>query len=115
MKLITALYVTHLISGSGLNEGTFNHNQLIGIQYESYVVATMKNSYYNRSYIVAKDSYYKGKFVDYGYYVGVASGYQDLPYAIGEYQVFAAPYIQKDRYKVMLFGDALVVSMEFSW
>lgn len=67
LSLFLGLLTTH-IGGENYN----NDNDLIGIQYDSYIAAHMTNSHYRESYILAYD---KKMDQNWGFVLGASSGY----------------------------------------
>ena len=103
MSLLLALYTTHLIC-TGCNDGGFPANQLVGVQHDRYVAATMINSIDRRSVVAAYDY----TFNDWsGVYLGAASGYS----MIGSMTPVVAPYVKIGLFKVVQFGDAVALSV----
>lgn len=112
MNILAAIFTTHLVC-AGCNDGDIRANQLIGIEYNGYAAATMINSVYRRSYLALYDHKITEGF---GAYLGLATGYQGIPTEIentGLTPVFA-PYMQSGPFKAIIFGDALVFTVQFS-
>lgn len=106
MNVFAAVFVTHLLS-TGMNEGAFPNNQLVGIRHDTVVVGTMINSYYERSYYAAKE-FQLGN--NWGIMVGAASGYDDI---YNGYAPIISPYYEYEGVRASLFMDAVVVTLEF--
>ena len=109
--LLIGLLTTHLVSDNNVMN---NENYLVGIQHGPAVLATMKNSYQERSIIGA---YHWEGNEWFGAYVGVASGYESLhvgsiPANINGLAPIVAPYVKYENVKITLMGEVVNISLE---
>ena len=113
--LITGLATTHI---NGTKDTFNNDNNLIAVQTNEFVVGTLVNSYYKRSYLLAYDY----RWNDWsGVLLGGISGYDyDCFASCGQDEVsgddvfpVVAPYVSYKGWTVALQGTALSLSFKF--
>lgn len=111
LSLFLGLLTTH-IGGENYN----NDNDLIGIQYDSYIAAHMTNSHYRESYILAYD---KKMDQNWGFVLGASSGYDydcmtvvcsDSERDDDDIIPVIAPYYKVGNFTGMVQGNAIVLT-----
>ena len=103
MMLTIGLLTTHLFCRV-CNDGPFYKNRLVALETEQVTVATMINSYNERSYIFATRS---PPYNGFGVYFGMATGYDEH---YGALVPVMAPYYEYGDFKLTSFNEALSLS-----
>jgi len=103
MIISVAIFTAHAICTT-CNDGWFSNNRLVSVEYELWNASTMINSYDSRSFVLSKRV---EKTDSYGYYIGLATGYDERYWPI--IPVFA-PYYNIGDFRVTTMSESIAIS-----